>query len=88
MSSFKAGINGSFPGASKEVTKSRQGLNIQDSDSAGIATGINKQMSFNGQDVGPMNDYDRNPLTGNATERVEPYTAEKVSSKGVSFEIY
>jgi len=85
MSSFKAGKNGSYKGPTKAASLSRQALNVTQTDAVGVAEGISARSGFNGEDEGPMADYERDPLTGNATERGEGMPNESIKSKGVDF---
>jgi hypothetical protein len=59
-------------------------------ESAGVHSGLSSLANCDTEDASEIGiDYDRNPITGNATERVDmnPGSRSKVSEKGNSFEI-
>lgn len=57
-------------------------------DSAGLQSGLSAHAPFDSENYGPTYDYDVNPGSGMATERiVDGVGKESVSSKGKSFDI-
>lgn len=85
MSTFKAGTGHYM--APKHTNSMNRKNHMDDGDSVGVGSGLSARSDFDGEYHGPMYDYDVDPLTGNATERVEPYTEESVSKKGYTFKI-
>lgn len=86
--SFKAGKGGDAPEATEKKTLSyNQG--IKRTESAGVEYGLNAREGLNVDDSEPSYDYQKDSLTGNATERRKPTRddAYSVSGKGKSFEI-
>ena len=85
MSSFKAGnSNYKAPGAKNTMVRKNS---MEDGDSVGVGTGLSALSDFDSESSGPMIDYEKDPMTGNATERVEPYSSTSASKKGINFEI-
>ena len=86
MSSFKAG-NSNYKAPAHKSTLSGGKAHMNDGDSSGVGTGLSALQAFDSEAGGPMCDYEKDSLTGNATERVEPSSGKSVSAKGKSFEI-
>ena len=86
MSTFKAGVRGNYKAPAHKNTMVRKN-NMDDGDSVGVGSGLSARADFDGDYTGPMYDYEVDPLTGNSTERTEPYTSKSVSKKGYTFEI-
>lgn len=85
MSTFKAGS--SKYKAPKHSNSTVRKNHMDDGDAVGVSTGLSARSDFDGEAEGPMYDYEVDPLTGNATERTEPYAEESVSAKGNTFKI-
>lgn len=58
-----------------------------ETEKAGLVDGVSALEKTDTEDHGPMYDYTLDPISGNAPERPEPYAADKVSSKGNSFDV-
>lgn len=86
MSSFKAG-NSNYKAPKHKSTISGGKAHMDDGDSQGVSSGLSALSGFDGEAQGPMIDNEKDSLTGNATERLEPYPSKSVSSKGKTFDI-
>lgn len=85
MSTFKAGNSNYKAPAHKSSLSEKAHMN--DGDSTGVGSGLSALQSFDSEAGGPMCDYEKDSLTGNATERIEPRTSKSVSAKGKSFDL-
>lgn len=89
MSQFKAGENGSYM-APEHRNSTVRGSHMR-KEGSGVGYGLSSYESMDSEYHGPSYCYDRDPLTGNATERTKPYEGtfkEKVSEKGKSFDLF
>ena len=60
-------------------------------DGSGVHYGLSSYESFDSEYHGPTYCYERDPITGNATERIKPYEStysQKVSEKGISMDLF
>ena len=88
MSKFKAGKTGDTLEAKKKATISKTGPGkMKQGDTAGVQSGLSERYSCNVDENEPKLDYGRDPMTGNATERIKPRKTTSVSSKGKTFMI-
>ncbi len=58
---------------------------------AGVGFGLSSLEGFDSENHGPTYCYERDPLTGNATERIKPYisySSERVTEKGVGMTLF
>ena len=89
-SDFKAGLGGKAGEENQSDTDAaktliREGKSL--SESAGLVDGISDHESFQVSQVEPNYDYERDPLTGNSTERKKLVVEKSVSSKGYTFQL-
>lgn len=89
-SNFKAGEGGAAGEANQSdsdgsKTLIREGKRMDES--AGLVDGISDHEAFQVSQVEPNYDYERDPLTGNSTERKKLVVEQSVSSKGYTFEL-
>ena len=77
--------NGSYDAGERKSTKPRP--NYMETEPTGVSTGLSAREGFDGEEHGPEYNYGRDPLTGNANERPEPYMSYKASSKNINFDI-
>ena len=89
MSQFAAGKNGSY--MAPEHRNSTVRGSFMRKEGTGVAHGLCCYESFDSEYYGPTYCYERDPLTGNATERTKPYessNSERVTEKGKSMTIF
>ena len=77
--------NGSYDAGESKSTKPRP--NYMEYEPVGVEKGLNARSNFDGEEWGPEYNYSRDPLTGNANERPEPYASTRAKSKGINFDI-
>jgi len=88
MSSFKAGKSGDMAEVGKKSTISKSGGGAAaGSESPGVGSGLSAYVKMNVNENEPSVDFARDPLTGNATERIKPRGSTSVSKRGKSFQI-
>lgn len=88
MSSFKAGKTGDSPEAGKKATISKSGAGKPAGrDAPGVQSGLSSHDAMNSDEGAPVQDFARNPLTGNAGERIKPRGTKSVSNKGKTFQL-
>lgn len=88
MSNWKAGKTGDSPEVGKKATISKSGSGqMPGMDSPGVQSGLSAHSKMNVDENEPSVDFARNPLTGNAQERIKPRGTKSVSKKGKSFQI-
>lgn len=56
-------------------------------ESAGVKDGLSSRMAMDVNSGQPTQDFARNPMNGNASERIKSVGRESVSGKGGKFEI-
>lgn len=88
MSSWKAGKTGDSPEAGKKATISKSGPGkMPGRDAPGVTSGLSEHSAMNVDENEPGVDYARNPMTGNAQERIKPRGTKSVSKNGKSFQV-
>lgn len=83
MSGFKAG-NGNYKAPDHKSSLQDKAF-MDDGDSQGVASGLSSLSAMDSESAGPMVDYEKDPATGNATERIEPRKGGSVKAKGKNF---
>ena len=87
MSSNGAGTIGNYKGPAAKSTISGKGPNSS-KESAGVGSGLSSYQTFESEMSGPVMDYQRDPMTGNATERImENPKSNSAKKNGNNFDI-
>ena len=83
----KGGDNRTAPGPMVHLSRPKTD-NKATTGGVGLQDGLSAHEKFNSEmDCAPSQDYTKDPLTGNATERPEPYDTKSVSKNGISFDL-
>ena len=87
MSSNGAGTIGNYKSPAAKSTISGKGPNSS-KESAGVGSGLSSYETFDSNMGGPSMDYQRDPMTGNATERITKNPSSTTAKKnGNNFDI-
>lgn len=68
-------------------TNSTVRKNYSETEKAGLVDGVSALSKFDSEKHGPMYANAVDPISGNFSGRPEPYSSERVSEKGNSFDI-
>ncbi len=84
-----AGTIGNYDAPAHRATTVRGSYMMKES--SGVGYGLSALSGFDGEEHGPKENYDRNPLTGNASERFMPFEyghSNTATEKGHKFTIW